>query len=266
MIWFKHLCSASNGETLSQIEEEFGLEGYARFFKLMEVVASKSDNDNYFAEYSEKKWSTFLRAKPKKLRTFLKCLENLQVILVEHSENIIRIEMPNLCKFKQKDLGRSRPSRVKTASNPPLEKEIEIDKEVEKETEPVIPPQNKFEDEFNKVWESELKVLNGGRNRKQDSLKHWKSARSKLEANDIIKAWRFYKSTFGEEEEKAGGFGYLKNSGVDRLKELLEASTTAPIKSTKTDYEEMWDKVKEDDYVPFGIGKPETTTAKEIIV
>ena len=156
MIWFKHMCDASNGETISQIEEEFGLEGYARWFKLMEVIASKSDGENFYAEYSLKKWCLFLKAKPKKLVMFLECLGNLQAINMKETGNVIRIELPNLFKFKQKDLGRSRPSRIKPASNPPLEKEKEIDTEEELEKKRVAAAKalltKSFNLEFDKIW------------------------------------------------------------------------------------------------------------------
>jgi len=39
MKWFKHFTDASDDDFLQTIEDIFGLEGYARWWKLLEVIA-----------------------------------------------------------------------------------------------------------------------------------------------------------------------------------------------------------------------------------
>ncbi len=217
VIWFKHMASASDGETLSLIEEKFGLEGYARFFKLLEVVASKSDKDSYFAEYSEKKWSAFLRAKPKKLRMFLECLEDLGVICTEQTGNVLRINMPNLAKFQQKDLGRSRPSRERAATNPPLEKEEETEKEIEKDKKKK--EKALMEKDFEDIW-PKLKVTPDGRNSKQDTKGSYILLKKEgIEDSVILKYWENKKTSWKPDNQ--GGFHF--HSKLVNVKDFIDS-------------------------------------------
>lgn len=98
MKWFKHLTDASKaGELIAEIEDVFGLEGYARYFKLLEAVAYKMDSsDKCSAAYPWSKWQTFLKAKRNKLETFLVYLENKLEINLKQTGNILEIEIPKL--------------------------------------------------------------------------------------------------------------------------------------------------------------------------
>ena len=101
MKWFKHYTCSSDDEFIAGLEEEFGLEGYARWWKLLEAIAKQMDKtDRCFAEYSWNKWQTFLKAKRKKLETFLEYSENKLKINVEQNENILRISCPKLLQIR----------------------------------------------------------------------------------------------------------------------------------------------------------------------
>jgi hypothetical protein len=48
--WFKHYTCSSDDEFIAGLEEEFGLEGYARWWKLLEAIAKQMDKtDRCFA-------------------------------------------------------------------------------------------------------------------------------------------------------------------------------------------------------------------------
>lgn len=101
MRWFKHMVDASEDPTIAEIEAEFGLEGYARWWKLLEKVASQMKKpDECSASYPWEKWQTFLKGKRKKLETFLEHLENKQKINLKQNGNVLEITIPNLLKIK----------------------------------------------------------------------------------------------------------------------------------------------------------------------
>ena len=108
MKWFKHMVDASGESTVAKIEAKFGLEGYARWFKLLEKVASEMKKPGQCsASYPWKKWQTFLGGKRKKLETFLKHLENQRKITLKPTGDVLEIFIPKLLEIKdnyQKDL------------------------------------------------------------------------------------------------------------------------------------------------------------------
>ena len=101
MKWFRHDTDASRSEGLIKIEKEFGIWGYAAWFKLLERIAEKMDKtDRCYAEYSENEWARILHCKVKILRPFLERCENVLGTFVERSDNVIKIIIPNLLQKK----------------------------------------------------------------------------------------------------------------------------------------------------------------------
>jgi hypothetical protein len=99
--WFKHYSNASDDEFISGLEDEFGLLGYARWWKLLEVIAAQMDeSDRCFAEYSWKKWGKFLKTNQNILKTFLEHCQNNSKTFLTESENILRIEVPKLLEIR----------------------------------------------------------------------------------------------------------------------------------------------------------------------
>jgi len=111
-----------------------------------------------------------------------------------------------------------------------------IKQETKNKNQDIIKPQNEFADmcekEFLKIWESELKVSIPNRNRRGPSLKQYKKARKHLTGNEIVAAWRFYKSGF--EDDNAGGFCYEKNSNWEYLKDMFEESRKTKLTQFKS--------------------------------
>jgi len=102
MKWFKHMSDASNGSDLTLLEEEFGLEGYARWFKLLEAVSQNADpkKGRWSCAHPWSKWQTILKGKRTTLETFLEYLGNNFGINQKLNGNVLEIEIPNLKKFK----------------------------------------------------------------------------------------------------------------------------------------------------------------------
>lgn len=100
MKWFKHMTNASDDTFIAGLEETFGLEGYARWWKLLEAVAAQMKKGGRpAAAYPWVKWQTLLRGKRNKLETFLERLRNESRINTHQTGNVLEIEVPNLLKF-----------------------------------------------------------------------------------------------------------------------------------------------------------------------
>ena len=115
MKWFRHMADASDDEFLSEVEDIFGLEGYARWWKLLEIIAKQMDEtDRCYAEYSWKKWQTFLKGKRNKLETFLVHSKNQRKINMEQNGNILKISCPKLLELRDNYSKRSQHNTVVT--------------------------------------------------------------------------------------------------------------------------------------------------------
>jgi len=108
MLWFKHFTDCDRSEGLSFLIDEFGFEGYGRWFRLLEIVAEKMDKtDRCHAEYSESKWCSLLLCNRKKLNSFLVITEFKLKTNITRTGNIIKIEIPNLLKKRDEYTKRS---------------------------------------------------------------------------------------------------------------------------------------------------------------
>lgn len=97
MKWFKHMTSANRDEFIDDILDEFGLEGYARWWLILETIADQMDGSNRCGvTYSWVKWQSILRGKRNKLETFLKRLENVSGMNLKQTGNKLEINYPKL--------------------------------------------------------------------------------------------------------------------------------------------------------------------------
>lgn len=95
------MADASDDEFISELEDKFGLEGYARWWKLLEIIAKQMDGtDKCSAEYSWVKWQSFLKGKRNKLETFLEHSQNKLKINLEQNGNILKISCPKLLELR----------------------------------------------------------------------------------------------------------------------------------------------------------------------
>jgi hypothetical protein len=101
MRWFKHMSDAADDEDMELLMADYGLEGYARWWLLLESIAKQMDkSDKCSVAYSWGKWQTILRGKRNKLETFLKRLENKSKIKLKENGNILEIECRKLLKLR----------------------------------------------------------------------------------------------------------------------------------------------------------------------
>lgn len=155
MKWFRHMSAASDDEFISGIEDEFGWEGYGRWWKLLEIIAKQMDEtDRCYAEYSWVKWQSSLKGKRNKLETFLVHCQNKRKIKLEQTENVLKIICPKLLELRDnytKDLQASEEVTSKQ------EVDVEEDNKVSGEEPPI---------DFKKLFFTEgLRMLGGESNR-----------------------------------------------------------------------------------------------------
>jgi len=131
MKWFKHDADCDESEGLSYLISVEGFAGYGRWFRILEIVASKMDgSDRCHVEYPVQKWCSLLGLKQKKLISFLKLTENKLKTKVVYSNNVIRIEIPNLLNKRDEYSKKSRqnldnvPHKNKEERNKIKDKEI----------------------------------------------------------------------------------------------------------------------------------------------
>lgn len=131
MKWFKHYSDATNSTKLSQLFDELGAEGYGYYWLFLELISSKFDGSLgeirvHFGEVLGK----FRLNNRRKLLSFIKTLNNLDLIRVEFDGKFLQIQNDILVKLKQKNFkigNQEVPEKV------PLELEENKDKEKEQE-------------------------------------------------------------------------------------------------------------------------------------
>lgn len=77
MRWFKHLTTASEDEFIASLEQKFGLEGYARWFKLLEAIGKgmgRGERSKCFSELPLSEWQRRLKTQRRPLFEFLEYL------------------------------------------------------------------------------------------------------------------------------------------------------------------------------------------------
>jgi hypothetical protein len=139
MKWFKHMSDASSDEFLARLEDEMGLEAVARWWKMLEAIAIQMDKtDRCYAEYPISKWMTLLSCKQeKKLRLFVKVLENFGKVSAIWSQNILKLECPKLLEFRDEYSRKSGVAPDKVAPDTDTEEER---KKESKNITPISPP------------------------------------------------------------------------------------------------------------------------------
>ena len=177
MKWFKHDTDALLSEGVDALIDAEGFAGYGRWNRILEIVAFKMDEtDRCHVEYSIQKWCRLLGLKQKKLTLFLELIKNEMKTKVVHSENIIRIEIPNLLKKRDNYTKHLQAAITATSSQ-----EVEVDKEVEVEVEIKIETVVSHHDiSFDEFWD-----IMPARNNKKLDKSAAKKKFFKLKAGDL---------------------------------------------------------------------------------
>jgi hypothetical protein len=100
MKWFKHEVDAIHSEKLTRLKNEFGFEGYGRYWRIMELVAERMNGSNRcHIELPEKEWLRLLSIRRPLFNRYLVdigLLFDSWRITRDNETLLIRIEIPNL--------------------------------------------------------------------------------------------------------------------------------------------------------------------------
>ena len=100
MKWFKHETDAIHSEKLTRLLNEFGFEGYGRFWRIMEIVAERmNESERCHVELPKKEWLRLLSIKRPLFHRYLAVIQSLfdnWRITTDNQTLLIRIEIPNL--------------------------------------------------------------------------------------------------------------------------------------------------------------------------
>ena len=158
MKWFKHMSDASHDEAISQMEAKYGLEGYARWWKILEKIAQQMDDtDKCSATYPMSIWCGYLTVRRPLLARYLVDIQWLGLINHVTDGPLLTIEVPNLLKIRDNTTANLQAKKRSLASK---EVEVEVDKEVEQKergkgvspSPPTIKKDVFRQDLFNKFW------------------------------------------------------------------------------------------------------------------
>lgn len=128
MQWFKHYSNVSESNILNKIEAEFGLEGYARYFKLLELLARKFDgtSDEHFVIITPTLMAHLRIYHFNVLRMFLECLHNVGIMSVKCDKRLCEISTPILLELQSRDFKSARLERASTAPKNKIENKSKI--------------------------------------------------------------------------------------------------------------------------------------------
>lgn len=140
MKFFKHFADAHEGRSMQALMNKFGLEGYAAFFILTEICASKLEKepDQKFTEdhlkftFNERIVREKLRMRSTKVELFLNYCSTLDLLQFTKDQDEIIFYFPKLLESMDRDTKRAR--QVRGIGAPKI-KNKEEDKEEDKDKE-----------------------------------------------------------------------------------------------------------------------------------
>ena len=118
MRWFKHYNDASRSDSLSSLIEETGLEGYGRYWLLLEFLAKKWKEGDPKFTVGRGELRRLLRLRSwNDLRTFVVRTSYVAGLIINQSGNDYVIEAPILLELMAKDFRKCAPSADKDAGS-----------------------------------------------------------------------------------------------------------------------------------------------------
>lgn len=146
------MADASNDDFIEELEDHLGLEGYGRWWKMLETIAAamEKDRNDPSAKHTVGKWCEKLKAKKKVLANFLEfcrlkkkisvsffdqktlsfreCSGNVSEMFQESNQNIMKITCPNILKLRDEYSRKTGqyPERVAQEAEADKEKEINL--------------------------------------------------------------------------------------------------------------------------------------------
>lgn len=153
MKWFKHYTGTLGSESMSNLIRDCGLEGYARYWILLEYLASLFDGESASFRVPIEIIRGLFRVRSwNGLDMVVERLTTVRGINIKRSGNVYEIEAPILLELLDRDFKKARKLRETVALTPRLDKDK--DKEVEVEFTKKESATNKFHNSFNAEYQN----------------------------------------------------------------------------------------------------------------
>ena len=134
MKWFRHFNNASKSDKINALVDEFGLEGYARWFLFLELACELFDGNLPTICLHKEAFSRQIRCKHTRFVDKTLCIWNkLGLISYEFDGNFIKIDVPILLELQNKNSKYNRKKVVGCEKNATPRKEENKEKIVEVE-------------------------------------------------------------------------------------------------------------------------------------
>lgn len=137
MRWFKHFIDQNRSPAIAHIKRQLGMAGIGCYWQLIEVCAEKMEkrrDENYGERHCSflfdvSQLASILGCKLNRVEVILKIFQECSELQFSKDNFIIKIEMPKLLEFLDRDTDRARPRRGQTESRGRVDKDKEIDQE-----------------------------------------------------------------------------------------------------------------------------------------
>jgi len=129
MKWFKHFSNASSSESLEDLINDLGFDGYGRYWRLLEFLSDLFDGETTFFRIHKRTLRTCLRFKSAtRLRCFVDTIATQRGYTVNETENHYEIDAHILLDLKDRDFKKARKVRDEHAPKIKIKnKDIDID-------------------------------------------------------------------------------------------------------------------------------------------
>ena len=168
MRWFKHYSDASDSVKLNKLIDELGVEGYGRYWLLLELLAGEFDGKSTKFRVHSRKISAKVQIKfSKKLETFMGKLSDFSLLTYNLHQKVYEIECPIILELQNKHskynrkrvVGESQMATLDKEEDKEEDKELDKDRDIyrkrkKKKSRPVLPRnivKQLFDLEFNSV-------------------------------------------------------------------------------------------------------------------
>ena len=232
MHWFKHYSNASDNRAMNHLMDEFGPQGYAWFFLLLELCAEKWDGK------SEPKFTFHQRTVRQKLRTslgkvqlFLERSQTLGQLSFNFSEKEFEINIPKLLEIKSsRDVVKNSKGPIKSRVDENRIDKSRVDKREEnlEIEEKLVESWNSLDIKQHKLSESNLKKVQKklekrlGENSLDEILQAMKNYQEALTLGWFSYKWSLWDFLSRENANKFYPEEYVKENFMDANSEQVK--------------------------------------------
>ncbi|MBL7542805.1 MAG: DUF4373 domain-containing protein [Bdellovibrionaceae bacterium] len=133
MRWFKHFIDQSRSPAIAHIKRVLGMAGIGCYWQLIEACAEKMEKrreENYSERHCHfsfdiSQLANILGCKPKRVEVILKTFQECSLLQFDRDNFVIKIDMPKLLEFLDRDTDRARPLRGRAELRDRVDKKIE---------------------------------------------------------------------------------------------------------------------------------------------